>query len=122
MTPLYAGIGGVVRELTEMDAGINGVVTPLTEMWAGVGGVNRQIFKYVTLSAFVLNGVTYNFEPGMDWNAFVASAYNPGVFRIHLSSYVLTSNNKTVCVDRYLGSPPVSPMDYLIDGKTYYAI
>ena len=44
MTPLYAGIGGVVRELTEMDAGINGVVTPLTEMWAGVDGVNRQIF------------------------------------------------------------------------------
>ena len=47
MTPLYAGIGGVVRELTEMDAGINGVVTPLTEMWAGVGGVNRQIFSAV---------------------------------------------------------------------------
>ena len=45
MTPLYAGIGGVVRELTEMDAGINGVVTPLTEMWAGVDGVNRQIFS-----------------------------------------------------------------------------
>ena len=45
MTPLYAGIGGVVRELTEMDAGINGVVTPMTEMWAGVGGVNRQIFS-----------------------------------------------------------------------------
>ena len=45
MTPLYAGIGGVVRELTEMDAGINGVVTPLTEMWAGVNGVQRQIFQ-----------------------------------------------------------------------------
>ena len=45
MTPLYAGVGGVVRELTEMDAGINGVVTPLTEMWAGVDGVNRQIFS-----------------------------------------------------------------------------
>lgn len=45
MTPLYAGVGGVVRELTEMDAGINGVVTPLTEMWAGVNGVNRQIFS-----------------------------------------------------------------------------
>lgn len=45
MSPLYAGVGGVVRELTEMDAGINGVVTPLTEMWAGVDGVNRQIFS-----------------------------------------------------------------------------
>lgn len=45
MTPLYAGIGGVVRELTEMDTGINGVVKPMTEMWAGVGGVNRQIFS-----------------------------------------------------------------------------
>ena len=45
MTPLYAGIGGVVRELTEMHTGINGVVTPLTEMWAGVDGVKRQIFS-----------------------------------------------------------------------------
>lgn len=45
MSPLYAGIGGVVRELTEMDAGVNGVVKPMTEMWAGVGGVNRQIFS-----------------------------------------------------------------------------
>lgn len=44
MTPLYAGVGGVVRELTEMDAGVNGVVKPMTEMWAGVDGVNRQIF------------------------------------------------------------------------------
>lgn len=45
MTPLYAGVGGVVRELTEMYTGIGGVVKPMTEMWAGVGGVNRQIFK-----------------------------------------------------------------------------
>lgn len=45
MTPLYAGIGGVVRELTEMDTGINGVVTPMTEMWAGVGGLQRKIFS-----------------------------------------------------------------------------
>lgn len=45
MTPLYAGIGGVVRELTEMYTGVDGVVKPMTEMWAGVGGVNRQIFS-----------------------------------------------------------------------------
>lgn len=45
MTPLYAGVGGVVRELTEMDAGINGAVKSMTEMWAGVDGVNRQIFS-----------------------------------------------------------------------------
>ena len=44
MPPLYAGIGGVVRKLTDMHTGINGVVTPLTEMWAGVGGVQRKIF------------------------------------------------------------------------------
>lgn len=47
MTPLYAGIGGVVRELTEMHTGIKGVVTSLTEMWAGVDGVERQIFSAV---------------------------------------------------------------------------
>lgn len=52
MTPLYAGIGGVVRELTEMDAGINGVVTPLTEMWAGVNGVNRQIFSIIKMATW----------------------------------------------------------------------
>lgn len=45
MTPLYAGIGGVVRELTEMYTGVGGVVRPMTEMWAGVDGVNRQIFS-----------------------------------------------------------------------------
>lgn len=45
MTPLYAGIGGVVRELTEMYTGIGGVVKPMTEMWAGVSGVERQIFS-----------------------------------------------------------------------------
>ena len=52
MTPLYAGIGGVVRELTEMHAGINGVVTPLTEMWAGVDGVNRQIFSAIKMATW----------------------------------------------------------------------
>ena len=45
MTPLYAGIGGVVRELTEMYTGVGGVVKPLTEMWAGIDGVKRQIFS-----------------------------------------------------------------------------
>ena len=45
MTPLYAGIGGVVREIKELYTGVGGVVKPLTEMWAGVGGVNRQIFS-----------------------------------------------------------------------------
>ena len=45
MTPLYAGIGGVVRELTDLYTGVGGVVKPMTEMWAGVGGVNRQIFS-----------------------------------------------------------------------------
>lgn len=47
MTPLYAGVGGVVRELTEMYTGVGGVVKPMTEMWAGIGGVNRQIFSAV---------------------------------------------------------------------------
>lgn len=45
MSPLYAGIGGVVRELTEMYTGINGVVKPMTEMWAGIDGVKRKIFS-----------------------------------------------------------------------------
>ena len=44
MPPLYAGIGGVVRELTEVNTGINGVVRPMTRMWAGVNGVQRKIF------------------------------------------------------------------------------
>ena len=50
--PLYAGIGGVVRELTEMHTCINGVVTPLTEMWAGVDGVNRQIFSSIKMATW----------------------------------------------------------------------
>lgn len=56
MTPLYAGVGGVVRELTEMYTGINGVVTPLTEMWAGVGGVERQIFSGGTICTVSITG------------------------------------------------------------------
>lgn len=52
MSPLYTGVGGVVRELTEMDTGINGVVTPLTEMWAGVGGVQRQIFSAIKIATW----------------------------------------------------------------------
>ena len=58
MTPLYTGIGGVVRELTEVDAGIGGVVTPLTEMWAGVDGVQRQIFS----GGYQMASVTNNFS------------------------------------------------------------
>ena len=47
MSPLYAGVGGVVRELTEVYTGVGGVVKPMTEMWAGIGGVNKQIFSAV---------------------------------------------------------------------------
>ena len=43
--PMYAGIGGVVRELTEMYTGVGGVVKPMTEMWAGIDGVKRKIFS-----------------------------------------------------------------------------
>lgn len=53
MTPLYAGIGGVVRELTEMHTGIGGAVRELTEMWARVDGVNRQIFSAVKYSVVI---------------------------------------------------------------------
>lgn len=53
MTPLYAGIGGVVRELTEMYAGVGGVVKPMTEMWAGIGGVERQMFSTVKYSVVI---------------------------------------------------------------------
>lgn len=63
MTPLYAGIGGVVRELTEMHTGINGVVTPLTEMWAGIDGVNRQIFSSAKPAVVTLEKTQY-----MSWN------------------------------------------------------
>ena len=78
MTPLYAGIGGVVRELTEMHTGINGVVTPLTEMWAGVGGVERQIFSAVTgkqAGEYAIGDTVYLNENGQN-TAFIVSAQN----------------------------------------------
>ena len=81
MTPLYAGIGGVVRELTEMYTGVDGVVKPMTEMWAGVRGVERQIFSAVTLPVFVVDGTQYQFESGMTWVQFCASQYNVGGFQ-----------------------------------------
>lgn len=72
MTPLYAGIGGVVRELTEMDAGINGAVTPLTEMWAGVYGVDRQIF-----SAGKIYGAEWDGSSNPKWTRTDAAANFP---------------------------------------------
>lgn len=78
MTPLYAGIGGVVRELTEMDAGINGVVTPLTEMWAGVGGVNRQIFSAGTpVGDLAVGDVVQLNENGIAQNYIVVHQGSP---------------------------------------------
>ena len=87
MTPLYAGIGGVVRELTEMDAGINGVVTPLTEMWAGVGGVNRQIFSTVKYSVVIAvfnysnypdSDQAYILIDGKTYNVYDRAEVSPG--------------------------------------------
>ena len=68
MTPLYAGIGGVVRELTEMHTGINGVVTPLTEMWAGIDGVQRKIFSTTESAIVTLTTPQYSsWNPGDVW-------------------------------------------------------
>lgn len=78
MTPLYAGIGGVVRELTEMHTGINGVVTPLTEMWAGINGVERQIFSAVTgkqAGEYAIGDTVYLNENGQNVG-FIVSAQN----------------------------------------------
>lgn len=63
MTPLYAGIGGVVRELTEMYTGVGGVVKPMTEMWAGVSGVQRQIFSSAKPAVVTIEPTQY-----VNWN------------------------------------------------------
>ena len=63
MSPLYAGVGGVVRELTEIYTGVGGVVKPMTEMWAGVGGVQRQIFSSAKPAVVTIEPTQY-----MNWN------------------------------------------------------
>ena len=65
MSPLYTGIGGVRKEITEMSCGINGVKRDMSEMWAGISGVKRQIFS----------GVKWNVEVSMGGMNFQSSFY-----------------------------------------------
>ena len=78
MTPLYTGIGGTRREITEVPCGIGGVKRDIPEMWAGISGVKRQIFsaarwniKYTTPDYIInpndglyIDGVLQNIGPG----------------------------------------------------------
>lgn len=45
MSPMYCGVGGVVREIKEFYCGQNGVARKISEMWAGIDGVKRKIFN-----------------------------------------------------------------------------
>lgn len=47
MSPMYCGVGGVVREIKEFYCGQNGVARKISEMWAGIDGVKRKIFNSV---------------------------------------------------------------------------
>ena len=56
MSPMYCGVGGVVREIKEFYCGQNGVARKTSEMWAGIDGVKRKIFNSVPPS---LNDCTW---------------------------------------------------------------
>lgn len=56
MSPMYCGVGGVVREIKEFYCGQNGVARKISEMWAGIDGVKRKIFNSVPPS---LNDCTW---------------------------------------------------------------
>ena len=107
MSPLYAGIGGVVRELTEMYTGVGGVVKPMTEMWAGIGGVNRQIFsagpELVNIqirladssSESWLDGMTVSYidENGQIQNELVTSSTTPVQFSTPKNGLIAVSGS-----------------------------
>lgn len=58
--PLYTGIGGTRREITEIPCGIGGVKRDISEMWAGISGVKRQIFSSVKWSVIVnMSGMNF---------------------------------------------------------------
>lgn len=58
--PLYTGIGGVRKEITEMSCGISGVKRDMSEMWAGINGVKRRIFSSVKWSVTVnMSGMNF---------------------------------------------------------------
>lgn len=79
MTPLYAGVGGVVREIKELYTGVNGVVKPMTEMWAGVDGVQRQIFSAVTkVGDLEIGDILPIKENGIAQNYLVVHQGKPG--------------------------------------------
>lgn len=84
--PMYTGIGGVRKKITEMSCGINGVKRDISEMWAGISGTKRQIFQGKTwiityecstdLDAgtlllrdmyIVANGTEYKIMQTLDW-------------------------------------------------------
>ena len=58
--PLYTGIGGTRREITEVPCGIGGVKRDVSEMWAGINGVKKQIFSSVKWSVTVnMSGMNF---------------------------------------------------------------
>lgn len=102
MTPLYAGIGGVVRELTEMHTGINGVVTPITEMWAGVNGVNRQIFNTIKMATWQKWDVKTMYKYLTRTKTNDASVFSTG------SKYLLYSENLPSITTQEFSSRPTN--------------
>lgn len=124
MTPLYAGIGGVVRELTEMYTGVGGVVTPLTEMWAGVSGVERQIFSSISLIDFYVGGgdsgqafKKYSAEPEMTWQEFIESGYNVDSF-VNESGFIWDRpGGHILCYNNPISA--VKPADLIESGYQY---
>lgn len=106
MSPLYAGVGGVVRELIEMYTGVGGVVKSMTEMWTGIGGVNKQIFSagpdlvniQIRLRYDVeswLDGMTVSYidENGQIQNELVTSSTNPVQFSTPKNGLIAVSGS-----------------------------
>ena len=71
--PMYAGIGGAVRELVELHAGVGGVVKELDAKYAGIGGVRKQIYQkqdtclrynVINQSSYEISQLDYSYPSG----------------------------------------------------------
>lgn len=53
--PIYRGVNGVNREITDQFRGFEGVNRRILEQWRGVEGVNRRVFNKVKIYSVLLN-------------------------------------------------------------------
>lgn len=115
MIPLYTGIGGVRKEITELSCGVGGVKRNMPEMWAGIGGVNRQIF-----SSGIVGKIIALPEASASAEYIIVQEGNPpgGDYAVDLSDCVFVV--RKVIATQFAFNPSGGPGYYYYSGSMLY--